>query len=47
MIFTFQVLETFLKVPHIYSTKTFRELYEDNARGNLAWEIEKLKTMNE
>lgn len=39
-----QVLQNFLKEPHIYRTAHFRDLYEAQARKNLAWEIDFLAT---
>jgi predicted metal-dependent HD superfamily phosphohydrolase len=41
--FLSQILQTFLTIPHIYSTQTFREKFESIARENIKKEIEELK----
>lgn len=39
----FQLLQTFLMIPSIYNTQTFRDKFERQARANIEREIEELK----
>lgn len=42
----FQILETFLTIPQIYSVQYVRDKYEEIARSNITSEITELKKMN-